>query len=263
MRRQPPVAAIVPLSAVSFDVATGWRIRSGMQHGVAIVTGAGRGIGRATAIRLAARGYFVVAAARTRAEIEQTVSLAGGSRHARGHVVDVTDSRGVSDMVGMTVDAQGQLDVVVNNAGVAPVLSVEQTTDEAWRQVIETNLSSAMYLTRAAWPYLKVRGGVIVNVSSRASQDPFPGFAAYGAAKAAINLYTLAVAREGAAHQIRCHAVAPGAVETGMFRQLMNPDEYPPDKTLSPDDVAAVIVSCVCGDLVHTSGQTITLQKTL
>jgi NAD(P)-dependent dehydrogenase (short-subunit alcohol dehydrogenase family) len=154
------------------------------------------------------------------------------------------------------------VDALVNNAGSAPMLSVEATTDEAWRDAIETNLSASFYLSRACWGVFKRQSaGVIVNVSSAAARDPFAGFIAYGAAKAAVNNLTLSLAREGAAHGIRVHAVAPGATETEMFRSLPGMATYPADQTLAPVDVARVIVSCVAGELAVTSGEVIYLRR--
>ena len=102
----------------------------------------------------------------------------------------------------------------------------------------------------------------MVNVSSVAARDPFPGFAAYAAAKAGLNLFGLCAAREGEQIGVRVHTLAPGAVETGMFRQLLTPEQYPTEKTLSPADVARVIADCVRGNLKHTSGEVIYLHKT-
>jgi NAD(P)-dependent dehydrogenase (short-subunit alcohol dehydrogenase family) len=137
-------------------------------------------------------------------------------------------------------------------------------TPQEWRDVIDTNLSSAFYLTRAAWPtFARQRGGVVVNISSAAARDPFPGFAAYGAAKAGLNLFGLSAAREGEPIGVRVHTIAPSAVETGMFRQLMTPEQYPAEKTLDPADLARMIAMCVTGELRYTSGETIYVHKTV
>jgi NAD(P)-dependent dehydrogenase (short-subunit alcohol dehydrogenase family) len=100
-----------------------------------------------------------------------------------------------------------------------------------------------------------------VNISSLASRDPFAGFAAYGAAKAGVNLFGLAAAREGQAEHILVHTIAPGAVETSMFRQIMSPEQYPTEKCLTPNEVADVVVQCVTGRLRHMSGEVIWMHK--
>jgi 3-oxoacyl-[acyl-carrier protein] reductase len=135
-------------------------------------------------------------------------------------------------------------------------------TPEEWRAVIETNLSAAFYLTRAAWPaFERQRGGVVVNISSAAARDPFPGFAAYGAAKAGLNLLGLSAAREGEKIGVRVHTIAPSAVETEMFRGIMTRDQYPSEKTLDPAEVARMIALCVTGELRYASGEVIYVHK--
>jgi NAD(P)-dependent dehydrogenase (short-subunit alcohol dehydrogenase family) len=254
-----------------------------MSDPVAIITGAGGGIGRATAIELARLGYRPVLVGRTERTLAETRALL--TIESLPVRADVTDPVEVERLVGRALDAFGRIDALVNNAGYAPVLSIEQTSVEAWHAVIDTNLSAAFYLSRAAWSSLKQAGalnarpsarsdaaensgaggagGVIVNVSSAAARDPFPGLGAYGAAKAGLNLFALALAREGEPVGIRVHTVAPSATETPMFREIMTPQQYPAEKTLAPADVARVIGQCVRGDLRHTSGEVIYVHKSL
>ena len=232
-----------------------------MSEPVAIITGAGRGIGRATALELARRGYRLALAARRLEDLNETARLIGGGLCVP---TDVTDPEQVDRFVRQTLDRFGRIDAVVNSAGLAPVRPIAEMSIQEWRDVIDTNLSSAFYLTRAAWPaFVRQRGGVVVNVSSAAARDPFPGFAAYGAAKAALNLFGLSAAREGAAIGVRVHTVAPGATETGMFRALPGMADYPADKTLDPSEVARIIGRCVTGDLRYTSGEVIYVHKTM
>jgi NAD(P)-dependent dehydrogenase (short-subunit alcohol dehydrogenase family) len=238
-----------------------------MAQPAALITGASRGIGRAAAIALGARGYRLALVARSRADLEETARLAKTS-DAQILPGDVTDPEQVRSLVHVAVDRFGRLDALVNSAGLAPVRRIEEMSIDQWRSVIDTNLSAVFYLTKYAWPHLKVAasGGAhaaIVNLSSLASRDPFPGFAAYGAAKAALNIFDLVAAREGQADGIAVHTIAPGAVETGMFRQLMTPQQFPPEQALAPEEVAEVIVQCVTGQLRHTRGEVIYLHKTL
>ena len=232
-----------------------------MAEPVAIITGAGRGIGRATALKLRRRGYRLTLAARGADDLDETARLAGGALCVP---TDVSDPTQVEKLARETLAQFGRIDAVVNNAGLAPVRPIVEMTPDEWRAVIDTNLSAAFYLTRAAWPaFEKQRGGVVVNVSSAAARDPFPGFAAYGAAKAGLNLFGLSAAREGEKIGVRVHTVAPSATETAMFRGLMTADQYPPGKTLDPSDVAGVIADCVTGSLRYTSGEVIYVHKTL
>lgn len=236
-----------------------------MPEAVAVITGAGRGIGRATAVGLAGAGYRVVLAGRDREALDETLYLAGGTAGSRAGLAvptDVTRPDEVDRLIAAALDAFGRVDAVVNNAGLAPVHAIRDTTDEQWRAVIDTNLSAAFYTTRAAWPaFERQGGGVVVNISSAAARDPFAGFAAYGAAKAGLNLFGLSAAREGAAIGVRVHTLAPAAVETGMFRQILTTEQWPAEKTLDPADVARVVLQCIRGDLRHTSGEVIYLQK--
>jgi len=232
-----------------------------MSQGVAIITGAGRGIGRATAVELARCGYSVVLAARGADDLAETARKAGPS--AMAVPTDVTNPDQVGALVDRTLDRHGRIDAVVNNAGTAPVRSVAEMSPAEWREVIETNLSAAFYLTHAAWPaFERQRSGVVVNVSSAAARDPFPGFAAYGAAKAGLNLFGLSAAREGERIGVRVHTIAPSAVETEMFRKLMTPEQFPKDQTLDPAEVAKMIAMCVTGELRYASGETIYVHKT-
>src|SRR6185437_5191440 len=166
-----------------------------MQQPVAIITGAGRGIGRATALLLAQRSYRVALLARSVRQLEETREICGS-----GVVlpVDVTDAGAVDACVRTVVEQLGRIDAMVHCAGLAPVRSIAKMSVQEWHAVLDTNLSAAFYLCRAVWPiFARQRSGVIVNVSSAAARDPFPGFAAYGAAKAGINLFGLSAAREG------------------------------------------------------------------
>lgn len=231
-----------------------------MEQPTAVISGAGSGIGRACAQALARRGYRVTLLARTRSHLEETASLCQGA--ATVWPVDVADPEAVSKTVGQIVASIGRIDALVHCAGVAPVRPITEMDPAEWRNVIDTNLSSAFYLARAVWPeFVRRGGGVIVNVSSVAARDPFPGFAAYGAAKAGLNLFGLSAAREGHPHRIRVHTIAPGAVETGMFRKIIPAEQYSADRTLRPEDVAQVICQCVVGDLKYTSGEVIYLHK--
>jgi len=227
---------------------------------VAIVTGAGQGIGRATAIALAEKGYDLILVARTAADLQETAKQAGGLVAA----ADVSHLDQIERVVADAMARYSRIDAVVNNAGYAPAKPIDQMTPEQWRRVIDVNLSATFYFCRAVWPIMKQQGGgSIVNISSMAARDPFSGLSAYGAAKAGINLLPRALGREGGTHGIRVHCVAPGAVETGMLRGLVSKEQYPPENTLDPAEVARVIANCICGDLKHSSGEVIYLHKRL
>ena len=231
-----------------------------MEKPVAIVTGASRGIGLATARELAARGYRLTLVARSEADLKKAAESCLGALIVPA---DVSREADVDRVVSQTLDAMGRVDALVNNAGLAIMKPIDEFTTDEWHATIDVNLSAAFFLCRKLWPVWRRQGGggVVVNVSSIAARDPFPGFAAYGAAKAGLNILGQALAGEGAEIGVRVHTVAPAATETAMLRSLFTEAQYESSKTMAPVDVARIIVQCICGDLKYTSGQVIYVQK--
>ena len=226
----------------------------------AIVTGASRGIGRAIALRLAAEGYSVALVARPSAELNEAAAFCGP--RALTLPADVASPADVESAVRRAAGSFGRIDALLNVAGDAPVQSIADMSCERFRRTIEVNLCAPFYFMKFAWPHLKASGrGVVVNFSSMASRDPFGGFAAYAAAKAGVNLLSLCGAREGNADGVLVHTLAPGAVETGMLRAIVSPEQLSPQDCLKPDEVADVAFQCVAGHLRHASGEVIYLRK--
>lgn len=227
---------------------------------VAIITGAGRGIGRAGAIELARRDYRLVLVSRTASELQRTAALCGGT--CQIVAADVGLAETADRVVQQAMSNFGRVDAMVHCAGLALMRTIERMTPQEWQATLDTNLSAAFHFCRVLWPiWRKQGGGVAVNVSSYAARDPFSGLGAYGAAKAGVNLLGLALAREGREINVRVHTVAPAAAETAMFRSLFSPEKYPAQETLDPAEVARVIAQCITGDLAHTSGEVIYLHK--
>lgn len=232
-----------------------------MGASVVVVTGGGRGIGRAVCRRFAADGEQVVAASRSVADLEETsrlISADGGNCLTRPTDVGQPDEVGV--LIETTAQRFGRIDVLVNCAGVAPIAKIEDLDPALFDTLMAVNVCSVYHACRAVWPVMKARAeGVIVNISSVASVDPFPGFAAYGAAKAWVNAWTKALADEGRDCGIRVFAVAPGAVETRMLRDAF-PD-FPADQTLQPGDVAEVVHALAQPQCRYAAGQTVFVKK--
>lgn len=222
-----------------------------------LITGAGRGIGRACAARFAREGWRPVLVARSRAELEETARLAGAECDVvAGDVREAEVQRAAAATVGPCA-------ALVYCAGVAPLLPVEQTTDEVLREVLDTNLTAAYGFARSAWPGMRTGGGgAMVFISSLATRDPFVGFSAYAAAKAGVEGMVRALDREGKPVGIRAYAVAPGAVETAMFRKLVTPEQFPAERALRPEDVAETVWQCVSGGLAYSGGETVHLSRT-
>lgn len=236
-----------------------------MAEKVAIVTGGGSGIGRAVALQLAESGYRIALTGRTGARLEETAAQINGSPPEAEPIVfpaDVSVPAQVHELVEHVVAQAGRIDALVNVAGFAGLRTIEQTDPDFWQRMIDVNLSSVVHLTREAWPHLVSEPGrIVVNISSMASRDPFPGFAAYAAAKAAVNMFTLVTAREGKRAGLRSVCIAPGAVETDMLRSMFDEKTLPSDQALSPDEVARLIVDCITGRRSFDSGQTIFIHK--
>jgi 3-oxoacyl-[acyl-carrier protein] reductase len=189
---------------------------------VALVTGASRGIGRATAIALARCGARVACVARNKdklAETVQAIQTAGGS--AESFECDVTDGAAVQALVDKIADGWGRLDVLVNNAGITRDTLLPRMSDEQWDEVINTNLRGTFLFTRAATrPMMQARYGRIINISSVSGVRGNPGQANYSASKAAVIGFSRTVARELASRKVTVNVVAPGFVETDMTAVL-------------------------------------------
>ncbi len=227
---------------------------------VCIVTGAGRGIGRAITLRLARQGANILMVARTQSDLAETARLATDHPcRCIVHEADVTQSGQVDALVAHCERAFGSIDVLVNNAGIAPLASIENTTDDMLATALAVNVSAVVYACRAAWTALSRSQGTIINLSSMAATDPFPGFAVYGATKAWVNVFTQALAGEGKKVGIKVFAVGPGAVETELLRK--NFPGFPAAQTLQPDDIAGAVEWLLDDRCRHMTGQTLYVKK--
>jgi 3-oxoacyl-[acyl-carrier protein] reductase len=190
---------------------------------VALVTGGGRGIGRAISLELATRGATVVIgyAGNVKAA-EDTLALMGGHRsRARAVQIDVANSQACASCVDDIVKTEGRIDVLVNNAGVALDGLLMRFKDEDWDKTLDTNLRGAFALIRAcSRPMMKQKGGAIINVSSIVGEMGNAGQVAYAASKAGLLGLTKAAAKELASRNIRVNAVTPGFIDTDMTQGL-------------------------------------------
>jgi 3-hydroxybutyrate dehydrogenase len=236
---------------------------SGMAGRAALVTGGGRGIGRAIAKDLAAAGARVAVVSRTRAEVDAVAREAGGA--AIGLTADVADPESVRALFRDARAALGEIDILVCGAGVAPSAPLAKTTDEQWRQAIEVNLSGAFYCLREALPPMTARGwGRVVNIASIAGKTGAPYIAAYAASKHGLLGLTKVAALESAARGVTVNAVCPGYVDTPMtdesVRRIVEKTGLPaadvrkrledssPQKRLYTAAEVAALVVFLCGD---------------
>ncbi|MFE9328433.1 SDR family NAD(P)-dependent oxidoreductase [Nocardia sp. NPDC052278] len=189
---------------------------------VAIVTGAGRGLGRSMATALAAAGASVTVAARTSRELDTFVAEteANGGR-ALACLTDITDEAAVEHMVAATVETFGRVDILVNNSGiVASTPLVDQSADE-WDRVIATNLRGTYLATRAAGRHLLAQGsGKVINIASNFALKGVANHAAYSASKAAVIGFTRSMAIEWSRAGIQVNAIAPGYFATPLNAEL-------------------------------------------
>jgi 3-oxoacyl-[acyl-carrier protein] reductase len=188
---------------------------------VALVTGASRGIGRATAQRLAERGATVIAAARGDHAAACAAELTGKGLRAEALSIDVTDAPALERVPAGIIARHGRLDVVVSNAGIARDQLLMRMKREEWDDVLATNLTATFVLAQAAMrPMLKQRGGRIIAVSSVVGQMGNAGQTNYAAAKAGLIGFVKALAREVGSRGITVNVIAPGMIDTEMTRAI-------------------------------------------
>ena len=191
----------------------------------ALVTGAGSGIGRATALGLAGAGYTVVAAGRRREALEETASaIRDGQAPMLVVPCDVANAKSVAHLFATTVEVLGRLDLLFNNAGIsAPAVLLEDLGLDAWQQVVDTNLTGAFLCTREAFRIMKEqdpRGGRIINNGSVSAQAPRPDSAPYTATKHAITGLTKSTGLDGRKYDIACGQIDIGNASTAMARKM-------------------------------------------
>ena len=188
---------------------------------VAIVTGAGTGIGQRSALALLADGYSVTLAGRRAALLEETMTQAGElAAHALAVPTDVADPNSVAALFARTVDAFGRVDVVFNNAGIsAPPIPLEELTVDQWKAVVDVNLTGAFFCTQEAFRIMKdqdPRGGRIINNGSVSAYVPRPNTAPYTATKHAMTGLTRSTSLDGRKYDIACGQIDIGNADTDM-----------------------------------------------
>lgn len=211
---------------------------------VALVTGAGRGIGAAIAGKLAALGAHVIVCGRTAATLEWTATaIRSTGGQARVEPCDVTDLSSVEQLAASVEENFRRLDILINNAGVGSFAGpLHEMTPEDWEKILNTNLRGVFYCIRAFAPMMiRAKAGHIINISSLAGKNPLPSGAAYAASKWGLNGLSYSVAEELRAHKIRVSVVCPGSVETDLGPHTGKDAS----KMLQPEDVAHVVAMLV------------------
>lgn len=233
------------------------------QKPVAIITGAGSGIGQAASELLAGAGYRLSLVGRDQIKLRATAGrIAQQTPDGETRIIpaDVSQSGAARSIVAQTLDQWGRIDALINNAALLLASPIAQTDEHALQATFAANTFGPALLTACIWPvFVKQRSGCIINISSMATLDPFPDLGIYAASKAALESLTRSAAKEGRDYGIRAFSVAPGAVETAMLRRVVPKTTLNTDRTLNSLDVARVIVECIRGERDSSIGQTIIL----
>jgi NAD(P)-dependent dehydrogenase (short-subunit alcohol dehydrogenase family) len=225
-----------------------------IQGASALVTGAGRGIGRAIAVQLAKAGARVTAVARTAAELD---TLVAETRAGGGEAVAFRGDLRVAEVCSAAVDAavraHGRLSILVNNAGAGLSAPLAETTDEAWDRILGTNLTAVFRMTRAALPHLLAGGGHVFMISSLAGSNPIPGMSAYCASKAALDHLSACLMLEVRQKGVKVTVLAPGSVNT-TFGDAAGSRRDDTSWMLEPEDLASTVLHLLSTrDAAHPS----------
>jgi len=236
---------------------------------VALITGGGTGIGEATAKIFAAEGAQVAITGR-RKDVLEGVAKAIVANGGKVLVVagSVTDEAHVQSAVDQTVRTFGKIDILINNAAIGVFgTPLHEMTDQAWQDILDTNLTGVFRITRAVIPHMLERGGSIVNVSSVAGLVGIPGLAAYSGTKGALLALTRCLAIDYAKEKIRCNCVCPALVDTPMAADaIADPDmnammmaKHPIGRFGIPDDVARMLLYLASDDASWVTGSLFTI----
>ncbi len=228
------------------------------EKGLALVTGATRGIGAAIAHGLATSGYTVVGTATTQAGAEK-ISESG---HASGAVLDVNNASAIEALIEQLVKAHGGLQVLVNNAGITRDTLAMRMKDGDWDAVVDTNLKAVFRMCRAVMrPMMKQRFGRIINITSVVGASGNPGQANYAAAKAGVVGMSKSLARELASRGITVNCVAPGFISTDMTADLNDAQQQallaqiPLGRMGRPEEIAAAVTWLASAQASYVTGQ--------
>ena len=229
---------------------------------IAIVTGASRGIGRAIALTLGARGAVVVGAARGENAAGTVADIRAAGGQADVAAVDVNDAASVDAMVAATLERHGRVDILVNNAGITRDQLMLRMKRDDWDQVIATNLTSAFTCVQAVLkPMIKQRAGRIISISSVVGEMGNAGQANYAASKAGLIGFSKALAREVASRNVTVNVVTPGLIESDMTRALTEKAQLdwasaiPLGRLGTANDVAAAVCFLASDEAAYITGQ--------
>jgi 3-oxoacyl-[acyl-carrier protein] reductase len=226
---------------------------------VAMVTGAGGGVGKAISMRLASEGCKVVLLGRDRTKLQKVASEIGNKSSTMTVITDITKEAEILSAIDQTIKSFDKIDILINNAGIIndPVLFHEMTEDQ-WDDLIETNLTGTLRMTKAVIPVMmKNGGGSIVNISSVLGIRSIPKvpLSVYGVTKAGVIMFTKSIAVEYGQYEIRCNCIAPSTIRSSIIEPYLQDEEakkvlestFPLRKVGEPEDIAGAVVY-LCSD---------------
>lgn len=213
-----------------------------LQNNVAIVTGAGRGIGKSISISLAEQGVDIALVSRTLSELKSIADIIGKiGRRALPIVADISDEKQVHKMVQEVINNFGKINILVNNAGVGYFSKVADMKLEEFDQMFSVNMRGLFLATKSVLPYMiNQNSGDIINISSLAGRNAFVGGAGYSATKWAVIGFARSLMLEVRQHNIRVVTICPGSVNTSFSDKVKDPSQMP-----QPEDIAKIVVDAL------------------
>jgi 3-oxoacyl-[acyl-carrier protein] reductase len=237
-----------------------------LNNRTAIVTGSGRGIGRAIALKLADAGASVIVNDIDKAAETVAAEIEAAGKHGQAVMADASSASDVARLIKAATDTYGRIDILVNNAGINRDQLLVRMSEEDWDRVINIDLKSVFLCTRAVLrPMMKQRWGRIISISSIVGLMGNAGQANYASAKAGIIGFTRSIAREVASRGITANAVAPGFIDTEMTQQIPETQRQelisriPAGRLGSPEDVALAVWFLALEEAGYISGQVLTV----
>ena len=238
---------------------------SSLTDRIALITGGGRGLGRAIALAFADAGAHVAVASRTREQLDEVAArVRAKNRRALTVEVDVTESASVAQMIDATRQEFGRIDILVNSAGAGWAERLDQMSDETWKWIIETNLTGTFYGCREALRVMiEQKSGSIINLASVAGIKGPPGLGAYAASKGGVIALTKVLALENARHHVRVNAIAPGYFRTDMNAASLDDPEIGPKivkriptrRVGNPEEIGGLAVYLASDDASFVTGE--------